>query len=307
MPNYPPGPPTISGDTVSVSRFLSNPSALGRRIRTFRDLRFVSDQILTGRYRLEGGAILYEQSEPLGTSRTVSQVAPGSVYPGATLPTGTAAIGAGAKWGQKVPLTDEAIRRSRFPGQEVDKALRRVINWVIKQVDSVTMSAIRSAANDTAAATSWETVGTANPLSDILLAIERIEADDLGYVADTLVVGGKAYVYMMLNTAIREARKREDSTNPIYTGKIETIAGLVVLKTSTSVQPTSALVLDSTQLGGMADENALSPGYAVADLGVETKALRVDDADKWDLQGRRVTVPVVQETGAVEEITAVVT
>jgi hypothetical protein len=307
MPSYPPGTPTISGDTVSISRFLSSPAALGRRLRTFRDLRFVSDQILTGRYRLEGGAILYEQSEPFVTGRPVEKVSAGSVYPGADLPSGTAAIGAAGKWGQKVALTDEAIKRSRFPGTEVDKALQKVVNSVVKQVDSITMSAVRSAAPDTGAATSWETVATANPLSDILLAVERIEADDLGYVADTIVVGGKAYVYLMLNQAVREARKREDSDNPIYTGKIETIAGLTVLKTSTAVQPTSALVLDSAQLGGMADENALSPGYTVSDLGVEVKAIRVDEADKWDLQGRRVTVPVVQETGAVEEITGVVT
>src|SRR5918996_4830931 len=142
MPSYPPGAPTISGDTVSISRFLSNPAALGRRLRTFRDLRFVSDQILTGRYRLEGGAILYEQSEPFVSGRPVEKVSPGSVYPGADLPSGTAAIGAAGKWGQKTPLTDEAIRRSRFPGQEVDKALRKVINSVIKQVDGITMSAV---------------------------------------------------------------------------------------------------------------------------------------------------------------------
>jgi hypothetical protein len=307
MPTYPPGAPTLSGDITSVSRFLSSPAALGRRLRTFTDLRFVSDQILTGRYRLEGGAILYEQSEPFVTGRTPEKVAPGSVYPGAPMPTGTAAIAAAGKWGQKTALTDEMIRRSRFPGTEVDKALRKVINSIIKQVDSITMAAVRSAAADTGAAVSWETVATANPLSDILLAIERIEAPDLGYTADTIVVGGKAYVYLMLNQAVREARKREDTDNPIYSGKIETIAGLTVLKTSTAVQPTTALVLDSTQLGGMADENALSPGYAVSDLGVETKVIRVEEADKWDMQGRRVTVPVVQEPGAVAEITGVVT
>src|SRR5919106_1651818 len=149
MPSYPPGPPTFPGDTVSIGRFLSSPAALGRRLRTFRDLRFVSDQILTGRYRLEGGAILYEQSEPFVTGRPVEKVSAGSVYPGADLPSGTAAIGAAGKWGQKVALTDEAIKRSRFPGTEVDKALQKVVNSIIKQVDSISMAAVQSAAADT--------------------------------------------------------------------------------------------------------------------------------------------------------------
>ena len=62
-------------------------------------------------------------------------------------------------------------------------------------------------------------------------------------------------------------------------------------------------VLDSTQLGGMADEVDGAPGYAVSDLAVEVKSIRKDTEDAWDLQGRRKTVPVVQETGAACKIT----
>src|SRR5918996_4562521 len=170
MPTYPPASPTISGDVVSISRFLSDPTRLSRRLRTFRDLRFVADQILTGRYRLDGGAILYEQSEPFVTGRTPEKVSPGSVYPGAPMPTGTAAVAASAKWGQKVPLTDEAIKRSAFPGTEVDKATRKAVNTIIKQVDSVAMSAVQAALADDATNGSWDNATVANrkPLEDIL-------------------------------------------------------------------------------------------------------------------------------------------
>jgi hypothetical protein len=64
-------------------------------------------------------------------------------------------------------------------------------------------------------------------------------------------------------------------------------------------------VLDSKQLGGMADEMDAAPGYSVADLAVQIKSIRLDENDAWDLQGRRKTVPVVQETGAGQEITGV--
>jgi hypothetical protein len=79
-----------------------------------------------------------------------------------------------------------------------------------------------------------------------------------------------------------------------------------VIKTPNISPLTSAYVLDSTQLGGMADELDGAPGYAVSDLAVQVKAIREDKTDSWDLQGRRKTVPVVQETGAGQEITGVV-
>ena len=84
------------------------------------------------------------------------------------------------------------------------------------------------------------------------------------------------------------------------------MADLTVLVTPNLPVATAAWVLDSTQLGGMADETDGAPGYAVSDLAVQVKSIRRDDLDAWDLQGRRKTVPVVQEPGAGYEITGVV-
>jgi hypothetical protein len=117
-------------------------------------------------------------------------------------------------------------------------------------------------------------------------------------------VSPKAYTYLLLNDGIAQLRKRETTENPIYTGSIESVAGLTVIKTP--ALSTTALVLDSQQLGGMADETDGAVGYSVADLGVQIKAIRQDELDAWDLQGRRKTVPVIRESGAVEEITGVV-
>jgi hypothetical protein len=301
-------PPTLSGDTLSISRFLQSPTALQRRLRTFRDLRFVSDQILTGRFRSTGGAVLYEQSEPFVSDRAVEAVGAGSEYPYANLPSGTAAIAAIQKWGQKVKLTDEEIARNAFGGSAVDRALQKVVNSIIKQVDTITMSAVASAITATTGAlVSWETVATATPLTDILLAKSKITELNLGYRPDTLLLSDKAYVYLMANEIVANLRQRETTSNPVYTGEIETIAGLTVLVTPNLPTPTTAIVLDSTQLGGMADEMDGAPGYSVADLAVQVKSIRKDTQDAWDLQGRRKTVPLVQEPGAGYEITAVVT
>ena len=157
---YPAAPPTLSGDLATVSRFLQNPENIRRRLRDFRDLRSVSDQLLTGRLRSQGGAVLYEQSEPFVTDRPVEQVSPGANYPYANLPVGTAGIAAVAKWGQKTFLSDEEILRSSL-SNVIDRALRKVVNSVIKQVDAVTMSAIASGVTQTQAViAAWDAATT---------------------------------------------------------------------------------------------------------------------------------------------------
>lgn len=307
MPStYPAAAPTLSGDTLSISRFLQNPAAIQRILRTFRNLRFVSDQILTQRFRSSGGAVLYEQSEPFVSDRTVEAVSPGAEYPFANLPTGTAAIAAIVKWGQKTRLTDEEIARSVYAVDAVSRNMMKVVNSVIRQVDAISMSVVQSALADTATTGIWDsaTLATRKPLDDILLAVQRIEDRNQGYTPDTLVVSPKGYTYLMLNDTIAALRQRETSGNPVYTGMIETVAGLTVLKSPSLT--TTALVLDSKALGGMADEVDGAPGYAVADLAVQVKSIRHDDLDAWDLQARRKTVPIVQEAGAGEEITGVV-
>jgi hypothetical protein len=305
---FPAGAPTLSGDTLSISRFLQDPAALQRRLRDYNDLRFVSDRLLTGRLRSQGGAVLYELSEPFVTDRTAESVSAGSEYPYANLTPGTAAIAAIQKWGQKALLTDEEIARNQYAGAAVERAMRKVVNSVISQVDSITMSAIASAVS-----TSFNVTGTgggvwtgATPtiLRDILRAKAVIAALNLGYAPDTLVVNDVQYAYMMTDTSLTNAWRRETTDNPVFTGTVETVAGLNII-VSPNLPATTAYVLDSTQLGSMADETDGAPGYAVSDLAVQVKAIRNEKADSWDLQGRRKTVPVVQEPGAAIKLTNV--
>ena len=304
MTTYPAGPPSLSGDTLSISRFLASPAQLQRRLRTFLDLRFVSDQLLTGRLRSQGGAVLYEQSESQVTNRPVEQVAPGGAYPYADTDPSSAAIAAIQKWGQKVLLTEEEILRNVYAGAAVDRKLRKVVNSVIKQVDGITMSAIAAAVTANFDVTSGGGVAwtAADPkfLRDILRAKAAIVKLNQGYMPDTLALNDTQYAYLMSDERFTNALKREDSTNPVYTGEVEKIAGLVI---TVSPSITTPLVLDATQLGGMADETAAMPGYAVSDLAVQVKAIANEANDSWDLQGRRKTVPVIQEPGAAIEIT----
>jgi len=303
---YPAGAPTLSGDTLSISRFLQSPQAINRRLRDFNDLRFVSDQLLTQRFRSQGGAVLYEQSEPFVSDRTAESVGAGSEYPYANLPTGTAAVAAIQKWGQKVLLTDEEIARNAYAGAAVDRAMQKVVNSIISQVDSITMSAIASAVTQTFNVTAtgggvW-TGATPTILRDIFRARAVVMALNLGYNVDTLVVNDTQYAYMLTDTGISNLLRRETTDNPVYSGQLDRLGSLNVI-ISPNLPATTAYMLDSTQLGGMADEVDGAPGYSVSDLAVQIKSIRKDEQDAWDLQGRRKTVPVIQEPGAAVKLT----
>jgi hypothetical protein len=316
---FPAAPPTLSGDLETISRFLQSPTQLRRRLRSYVDLRFVADQVLTARYRSTGGAVLYEMSEPFVSDRTVEAVGAGSEYPYANLPTGTGAIAAVQKWGQKVILTDEEIERNIYAGAAVDRNLKKVVNGIIKQVDGIAFSAIASATSGasffgTAAALSgaggvaWDAAG-AKILFTILKAKAAIVGLNLGYTPDTVILDDTSYALMMQDTTITNAWRRETTDNPVYTGQIlQRVAGLNIIVTPNLPGAVHEVwVADSTQLGGMADEMDAAPGYATADLAVQIKSIRRDSSDSWDLQGRRKTVPIVQEPGAAFRITAVYT
>ena len=48
---YPPAAPTITGDVVTISRFLNDPKTVGRLLRTLLQQRYISDRLLQGTVR----------------------------------------------------------------------------------------------------------------------------------------------------------------------------------------------------------------------------------------------------------------
>lgn len=303
---YPPAPVTISGDIETINRFLNSPTLITRRLRTLAENRFIADSLLTARYTLQGGAVLYEQNETLYADRPVESVAPGSEYPLTTTGSGPAAVASAQKWGQDTIVTDEAIKRLQI--DPVNRAFTKVVNNLVKAIDSLALAAIASAVSQTAAATAAWTPGTANtnPLLDIELAVANIRALNQGYDPDTVVVSDIKYAHLMNNATVLSSFRREDSANPVYTGSLPgPLAGLRVLVSPNLPTAGTALILDSKVLGGMADEDLGGPGYSGQIKGIQGKSMRRDESDGWRLRARRVTVPVVIEPSAGYVITGI--
>lgn len=305
---YPPTPATISGDVETVNRFMNSPTFIARRLRTILEQRYIADALLTERISVQGGAVVYETSEPIGSGENPRSVAPAAEYPLVSPQTGPASVAKTVKWGQDSEVTDEAIaRRGMNP---VNRVLLKMANQNVAYIDAVALSAIASAVtNSTAAAAAWATATAAQIFADVALADAAIRALNLGYDPDTVVVDDARWARAKIAFVAGGFLSREaQDQNPALTGVFPIIDGKRWLVSPNIATPNTALVLDSKLLGGMADENLGGPGYVSAGpLGIEAKSMRstTDDRDVWRLRMRRVTVPIILEPAAGRVITGV--
>jgi hypothetical protein len=309
---YPPAAPTLTGDTITISRFLNNPAAVARRLRTLAENRFIADVLLAGRYQVAGGSLLYEQSESIFTDKPPEVVNPGAEYPRSPATPGPAAMASVSKWGQDVPITDEHV--GRYGRRAVDVALTKIVNYLVRQVDSLCLSAISAAVTATAAAGAgspggpyaWSTAG-ADPLLDLMLAKASIIGRDQGYEPDTAVMSDTAYARLIANSKIISGLAREGNNTVTQQGEQLTIAGLRILPSNNLPVAGTVFVLDSGMLGGIGFERIPSPEYNGDPAGgVETWSRRDPHAnDQWIVRGRRPVVPVVQEPFSAYKITGV--
>jgi hypothetical protein len=305
---YPPAAPTISGDNVTISRFLNNPTLIARRLRTLLEQRYIADTLLSGRFQVVGGAVLYETGESIFSSDNPRSVAPGAEYPITTAPTGAGSIAKTVKWGQDAEVTDESIKRQAM--DPVNRALLKLANQNVKYVDSVALAAIASAISATAgAAASAATMTAQQWITTVMLAKQNILALNNGYDPDTVVLDDISWGYAMAAFISAGLTPRESADTPLLTGNFPTILNMRWLATPNIPTAGVGLVVDSQQLGGMADEDLGGPGYVsaagpnTAPVQAKTGRIAGDRIDGYWLRARRVTVPIVVEPAAGRKIT----
>jgi hypothetical protein len=294
---YPPAPPTVTSDGLeTISRFLNSPALVQRRLRTLAENRFIADVLLPNRVQASGGAVQYEQNESIFPDRNAESIEPGAKYPLTTLGIGPSLIAAVKKWGLDTTVTDEAIRRlQRNP---VDRAFAKLVNGVVKQVDTVALAAVAAAVTQTyAVGTAWST--STKILRDLLTSRATIVALNQGYEPDLAVVDDLTFAIVASDPTLAGTfMRREDPANPVYTGRFPTVGGLTILPTPNIPVAGRALVLDSTQLGGHADEVPLT-----------SNSIRQEDGptvvEGWVLRAKRISVPFVQEPASAIWLTGI--
>lgn len=276
-----------------IHQLLQSQPAIARRVRTLASQSFISDALLTGRFQAVGGAVLYETGEPVFAEDSPEAIAPGGEFPQGLTRRGDLAAAKVDKWGRDVPIYDEAIKRLGLT--IVNKSLTQVVNQIVRFVDTAALGVIASKVTTTSTASAaWTTAAAI--VKSVELAKARAEESGEGHILDTIVLTPTVYATVM-SLFLEAGYLPREASNPLISGSWPKVLDLTWLR-SPHVPTSSPLLLDTEELGGMADENLGSPGYSSAINGIETKSIRDEKTEGYLLRARRVTVPVVTDDSA---------
>lgn len=303
---YPGSPVAVQdGDKLLAERFMKNPNVVSRALYDLTRERFLGDFLLTQRYTVVGGAVLFENGDDdIEAADQAEVVAPGAEYPLTTFGSGTLAAAQAVKRGQSADVTDEAVARWAF--DPVQRGLRRIANSQIRQNDQIALSVIQSRVTDTFTASgTWDDVERIIEDSLIAAAWAQEQRYNLGeevYDYNTIVLKPTQHAKVVAKLVTSGVLPRE--TNNIVAGDGAAVVNYLgkTWVTGIHVPFSDPFVVDRDQLGGMGFED-LGGGYTRSENGLETKVIRDDRRDKSTIQARRVAVPVVRDVHAGYRIT----
>lgn len=297
---YPVKHPTGTLTTAQLHLLLQNNRVIAKRVAELSKMKFIADWLLQGRFDATGGGIFYEDGTPVFAADAPESIAPLGEFPLVVLNDGTVSSAKTDKWGLDTIISDEKIARQGRV--HVDRGIVRLVNTVIRSVDSIAMAVIASRVSSTfASPAAWDSAGAA---VRAILTIQAQRAElGTGLELDTIVLKADQYAEIIGMLIDDKALPRESGETAIQ-GNLPVNALGLTWATTPHFNGANPLLVDREQLGGMADEKLGGPNYASAgDYGVEVKSIRDEDLEGYKVRARRVTVPVVTEPLAGVQLT----
>lgn len=288
---------------LQVHHLMKSPTLLARRFKSIVDEKFIADFLLTGRYKAVGGSIAYPASDlDIYPKDQPEAVGPLSQYPLTQMDSGQLAIAQTMKRALATEVSDEEI--SRMLLSPVNDAFDFLGNAVIRAVDSIALGVIASKVTATfsTSANPWTGAAAARGIvTSVRRAKAQMAALKLGLAPDTVVLTEDQFEQAMAELLLAGILPRENG-NPVVTGEWPTVLG-VTWTTSPNVPFTDPFLVDRQKLGGMADEDIVSPEFTRAVNNVELSSERLQGRDGYEVRVRRVTVPIVTRPSAGVRIT----
>jgi len=209
-PSHPLGPPTVSGNTITVDTMLKQPTRVTRMIMDLSLQKFIADRVFSSAGGVQGGAVIYDQAveNELYTDRDVQRVAPSGEFPLVTAPRLIPKLAEVEKWGGKVFITDEARDRNDAAG--FTNKVRQLTNTIIRKINQRSVEVLDAAiAAGTRRATGvdWSTVvvggsGQSNadkfPARDFALVDQLATEDELGVKYTLWLLNPQEYTQLII-------------------------------------------------------------------------------------------------------------
>jgi len=216
---YPPGTPQYAGNLLTVDRFLKNPPQVERAITDLTRQRFVADELYAAGPQAVGGAVVYDQLLTGGeffTERDVEAIAPGADFPIVSEGIAEPLVAKAAKYGGAAVFTYEEIDRDRR--DVLNRNLTKLRNTIVRKVDAIAMAALNAAPVQTQTASGDWTVTSTDIIGDLETARIAIDEQDMGYVADLVIINPAQKLDLKRNPGIREALPRESLAGNLLGG-----------------------------------------------------------------------------------------
>jgi hypothetical protein len=207
---HPLGPPSISGNLLTVDTMLNQPTRITRMIMDLSLQRFVADRIFASAGGVSGGAVVYDrvQANELYTSRDVERIAPGQEFPEVTSERLAPSVAVVEKWGGKVYVTDES--RDRNNVAMFTNQVRQLTNTIVRKINAraiATLEAAITAAGRTVVGRSWGSATDIGPtpstrqnmpMRDFAEAARQSEVFELGIAYDLWIVNPNEYANLIV-------------------------------------------------------------------------------------------------------------
>lgn len=254
--SHPLGPPSVSGNNITVDTMLNQPTRITRMIMDLSLQRFIADRVFSSAGGVSGGAVIYDQAttNELYATRDVERVAPGQEFPLVTSDRLVPKIAEVEKWGGKVFITDEA--KDRNNSAMFTNQIRQLTNTIIRKINARAISELEAsitASGQTITGRNWNTVvvgGSSQsnadlfPVRDFVKAQQTADEQELGVNFDLWLLNPAQYAQLHI----------------IYGGAnlAELLRGLgISIYVSNRVTAGTAYVVASGQVGEMRIEKPL--------------------------------------------------
>lgn len=265
---YPPAPPTVSGANITVDAFLRNPTRVTRAIEALTLNRFFADQIFSAGPPAEGGAVIYDQitEGEFFTDRDVQAIEPLAEFPIVNSGEHTPLVAAVTKWGGAVELSEEAIRRDRR--DVLARELTRLRNTLVRKIDAVALAVLNAAPIQTdTASDDWTGGNNLDIIADLEGARTAIDEQDMGYIADTVILNPAQALDLRTDPDVRAAMPRENmATNMLGAPDLSGFLRFPNWYVTNRQTAGTIHVLASRQVGSISDEVPVYSRVVVDDL-----------------------------------------
>ena len=290
-----------SASTADALAFLKSPTLLARRFSEIIASRgFLAHRLLTGRWAMQGGALVYVPDEAVEADESPETIRPGGEYPLLELSEDAAVVIEALKKGFGTKVTDEKVGREQM--DPIERALAMLANKQISEFDEMALGSIASTVTESVTGTTW----TGNPktiVKNIEQAKAKIRGHRLGFNADAVVVTDTQWATII--SEVLDLLPRE-SRNGVESGNFVDALGVTWFHSPDLPSGWAPTVFDTANLGGIGHESIPSQEYvavAMADgLPVEVARYR-EKNDSTRIQVRKTDVPIIRNPKAGCEIT----